>query len=68
MINLMPKTGVGRMFCLEKPLTETDKEVVLKDLQQQEMDSSSYAVMYDPDNNTFSVLAGNLLGEYEDGE
>lgn len=67
-VKLIPKTGIGHIFCFDKPLSETDKEAILKDLKQPDVDSSSYAVMYDPESNTFTALAGTIPGEYEDGE
>lgn len=61
---LMRKSGVGRRYFLEKPLTDDEKASVLKDLQAENMDSSSYAVLFNPESGEFTPLFGEIPGEY----
>ena len=61
---LMPQSGVGCKYSFRSPLTEEDKAAVLKDLQAENMDSSSYAVLYDPESGKFMSLFGEMPGDY----
>ena len=65
------KDGCGYMYTFTDPLTEADKDQLTEIFQQQNVDDTSYAALYDPENNAFTVLFGTLPGayeEYEDGE
>lgn len=61
---LMPQSGVGCRYSFRSPLTEEDKATVLKDLQAENMDSSSYAILYDPESGKFTPLFGEAPGDY----
>lgn len=65
---LMPQSGVGCRYSFRSPLTEEDKAAVLKELQAENMDSSSYAILYDPESGKFTPLFGEMPGDYIDDE
>ena len=67
-VSLMSKTGVGQVYALNAPLSDADKEAILKDFQCEDVESASYVVLYDPKSDTFTALAGMIPGAYEDGE
>lgn len=65
-ISLRHKDGAGCLYSLQKPLSDSEKEALLKEFQRDDVEDGSYAVLYDPENNTFSALAGSIPGGYED--
>lgn len=67
-VSLMFITGAGHVYTLNAPLSDADKEAVLKDFQREDVENASYAILYDPESNTFTALVGTIPGEYEDGE
>lgn len=65
---LMPKSGVGCKYCLTGTLTGEERETVLQNLQAENMDSHSYAVLYAPESGTLTPLYGQMPGDYGEDE
>lgn len=67
-ISLHHKDGAGCLYSLQKPLSDREKEALLKEFQRDDVENGSYAVLYDTENNTFFALAGKIPEKYEYGE
>lgn len=66
------KSGIGRIYRFDKPLSEEERAGFMKEAQRPDMDDSSYVVLFDPQSGAFTVLAGSLpedyTGEDDDGD
>lgn len=61
---LCRKEGIGGIYAFENPLSAEDQAALIEDLHQPDTDEGSYAVLFDPQSGSFTVLAGNLPEDY----